>query len=277
MKIYLFLILLTCRISIFSQNNKLVLNTEDNKPVSFAEISFNNGTGAVCDINGILKNEENNFDSVKIFCLGYKTLKMSKNEYDKSDTIFLVKDVYTYPEVVVSDKKIKSYILGNKKHSYAVGGRPGDECALLITNNYNDIKYIKKINVFIKKGGASENARFRIKLYEVNSNGFLGKQIKTNDIIVNYNSGKKGWVSVDVSENYIPIDSKGIIVSVQWLPDAVFYNTDGSGHKVCDPKLGFSNIKSTKAKSFWKSKKSNWLLIESDNIETIPSITIIAQ
>jgi len=273
----IFILLFLNNFLLFSQNNKLVLNTEDNKPVSFAEISFNNGTGAICDINGVLTNEGSNFDSVKIFCLGYKTLKMSKNEYDKSDTIFLEKDVYTYPKVVVSDKKIKSYILGNKKHSYAVGGRPGDECALLITNNYNDIKYIKKINVFIKKGGASENVRFRIKLYEVSSDKYPSRQIKTNDIIVNYNSDKKGWVSVDVSENYIPIDSKGIIVSVQWLPDAVFYNTDGSGHKVSDPNLGFSNVKSTKAKSFWKSKKSNWLLIESDNIETIPSITIIAQ
>ena len=278
MKIYLFLILLTCSISIFSQNNKLVLNTEDNKPVSFAEISFNNGTGAICDINGILKNEGSNFDSVKIFCLGYKTLKMSKNEYDKSDTIFLVKDVYTYPEVVVSDKKIRSYILGNKKHSYGIGGIPGYECALLITNNYNDIKYLKKINVFIKKGGANNNTRFRIKLYEVGLDKYPSKQIKTNDIIVNYNSEKKGWISIDVSKYYIPIDSKGIIVSVQWLPNAILYGTDSFGNNRYGQVLGFSNSRSNKVRSFNRTSKSpEWELIMIENIFSLPSITIIAK
>jgi len=276
MKFYFFLILLIGSISIYSQNNILVLNTEDNKPVSFAEILFNNGTGAICDINGIFTNEETNFEFVKIFCLGYKTLKMSKSEYDKKDTIFLEKDVYTYPEVIVSDKKIKSYLLGNKKHSYGSGGIPGYECALLITNNYKDIKYIKKINVFIKKGGANNNKRFRIKLYEVSSNRYPNKQIKTNDIIVNYNN--KGWISMDVSKYYIPIDSKGIIVSVQWLPDAILYGADSFGNNRYGQILGFANSKSNKVRSFNRTSKSpKWQLIKSENIFALPSITIIAK
>ena len=92
----------------------------------------------------------------------------------------------------------------------------GGESAIYLEADSTKHGYLKEVFVYITKDGLPDT-KFRIHVYNVDTNDLPGRDITDSNVIVHGTTGNE-WVSADLSARHIPIKG-GIFISVEWIAD----------------------------------------------------------
>ncbi|QMU64219.1 MAG: hypothetical protein GKR88_07900 [Flavobacteriaceae bacterium] len=191
-----------------------ILNSENNKPISYANIKFlKSKKGTFSDDKGIFLINNNVTDSLLISVLGFedKILSVSKIK----DTIFLNTKIITLKEITLSNKKIEyGYFKKNGKFIRSALNRV--IVAMYIPNENKKNEYITHLHYRIKKFG-NELSTVRPHLLSVNKlTKNPNKEILNENIVIDINEKNK-ILSIDITDKNINFPKEGIFVALEWV------------------------------------------------------------
>ncbi len=211
MKTTILVILCLVNITVFGQNtvDGIIKNAQTNEPVPYVNIGILNRD------KGTVSNEKGEFsleiptefinDTIKLSSIGYETKIFIANEFIKTlnenRSIALSEKVIELNEVVVSNKKLKENVLGNKTKSRMMRGgfrnaELGNELGIKIR--------IKKSPTYITKFHANltsntgEKMKFRLNFYSIKK-GLPKEKLIYQNIIFSIDS-KEGEFVLDLSK-----------------------------------------------------------------------------
>ncbi len=204
-------------LSIFGQKimDGIIIDSEINKPVPYVNIGIlNKNKGTVSDKNGKFSIEiSNDFsnDTIRISSIGYKTqsyiVNILQEKMITNSSIKLYPETVALNEVVVSGKKLKEKIIGNKTKSGMMRG--GFRNAALGHELGIRIK-LKSIPIFIKEfhtnvtSNTGESMIFRLNFYNL-KDGLPDERIFNKNIIFQIEI-KEGEFTLDLSEYNIVLN-----------------------------------------------------------------------
>ena len=213
------ILILICLIShsIFGQNTAdgIIKNAQTNEPIPYVNIGIlNRDKGTVSNENGEFTLEipiEFVNDTIKISSIGYETKIFIANEFIKTlkenKTISLSEKIIELNEVVVSNKKLKEKVIGNKTKSKMMRGgfrnaELGNELGIKIK--------IKKSPTYISKFHANvtsntgEKMKFRLNFYSIEK-GLPKEKLIDQNIIFSIDS-KEGEFTLDLSKYNLVVE-----------------------------------------------------------------------
>ncbi len=182
------------------------------------------GVGTVSDRNGEFEidlSEKYYSDSLSISMIGYHSqIYLVKNFIDlihKNSTIHLEENIQVLDEVIISSRRLKKRILGNKAkiRLYSDGfesDQLGSEAGIIIKIKKSPT-YVKKFTAYIAKNEHPE-LKFRLNFYDI-KDGLPNKRILKENIIVT-SKIKKGKLEVDL-EKYNIVVEDDFFVSLEWI------------------------------------------------------------
>jgi len=205
----------------------IVLDSMFNSPISYVNIGImNRGEGTVSNANGAFEIElaERNYkDSIRISMIGYKAKTYLVADFvqkiKKDPQVFLAEKLEPLDEVVISNKKLKKRVLGNRTKSKSLASgfewdQLGSEAGIIIK--------IKKTPTYVKSFQAHiavsehEQLKFRLNFYSV-KDGLPFENITKVPIIIT-STIKQGTLSADLADYHI-VMTKNFYVSLEWIED----------------------------------------------------------
>jgi len=216
MRTSILIILCLVNFSIFGQNtvDGKIKNAQTNEPIPYVNI------GILKRDKGTVSNEKGEFsleiptefinDTIKISSIGYKTKIFIVKEFIKTlnenPSIELSENVIELNEVVVSSKKLKEKVLGNKTKSRMMRGgfrnaELGNELGIKIK--------IKKSPTYITKFHANvtsntgEKMKFRLNFYNIEK-GLPKEKLIQQNIVFGIDT-KEGAFTLDLSKYNIVV------------------------------------------------------------------------
>ncbi len=230
MKKLSFLLLLFLAQIVYSQTYT-VLDSIQNTPISYATISFRNGSGTFADADGnfrFSKKWYSDVDSLYVSSVGYKELALPTSALPQK--IRLAQDIAELKEVyIIAEKKrkYKTKKLASEVHNdYFKSWLPTVESEIAVFFPKNPEKSTKIASVYlpIKTESSNRNANkkesfstlFKMQFYG-NNKGYPGKRLPYEDIIFKVTSEDKSNFELNVSEYKVFIPKEGIFISIQVL------------------------------------------------------------
>jgi len=212
--------------SISSAQEFTILNKSSNKPVPFAQIKFDNGSGIMADNNGKFKIKSNTVDSIVITSLGYKAKKISLKGLKKEELIFFLDEsAVLLNEAVVKKRKTKT-LKHPKPFKIKIKVRDFTYNEVVITH----IPYPKELsdnitikNIVVNSTGLLSKKRryypFKVNLYTSKKKGFPPnrKDSLLAGIITSRERGKGNFVKINIEDYNITLPPEGIYVSFETL------------------------------------------------------------
>jgi len=229
LKKVVFLSIFSC-ISVFSLGQEISGRVLDN--VSEQNLAYVN-IGVIGKNVGTVTNQDGTFsidlmdeydqDTIRISLIGYLSLEYKVMDFKKlindSPIIHLEPRSFEIEEVVVSGKKLKTKILGNKTTSRKMSG--GFESDDLGSEVGVPVK-IKRKPTYIKKFFASiveskyDTLKFRLNLYSLKNK--MPDQPLLNENIIISTTMETGLFEVDLTEYNIVVQDD-FFVSLEWIED----------------------------------------------------------
>lgn len=210
----------------FGQKVKLtgtIIDSKTKQPLPYGTIElFSLKTGTITDKNGkfnleIVSNDIK-LDTINFSYLGYEKVKISINDFLKSEnTIALKEKLVILDEVIVTPKKYTTTILGikdKKPESMQYAGIFTANKGNFIENIKNEIGWIKSVSYYIHFDG-HPTTPFRIRIYNRGKNGKPGKDLLNENLVVS--AKKSGWFTIDISDYNIPFPKEGAFVMMEWI------------------------------------------------------------
>ncbi|WP_024769426.1 hypothetical protein [Aquimarina macrocephali] len=208
-----------------------VLDSVQNTPISYATISFRNGSGTFADADGnfqFSKKWYSDIDSLYVSSIGYKELALSTAALPKK--ILLVQDIAELKEVYITAEKKRKYKtkkLASEVHNdYFKSWLPTVESEIAVFFPKSSEKSTKIASVYlpIKTESSNRNSNkkqsfstlFKMQFYS-NNNGYPGKRLSYEDIIFKVTNKDKSNFELNVSEHKVFIPKEGVFVSIQVL------------------------------------------------------------
>ncbi|NMH86909.1 carboxypeptidase-like regulatory domain-containing protein [Flavivirga algicola] len=216
-KVLLVALFLFTTLVTFGQNTAdgVVKNAQTNEPIPYINIGIlNRDKGTVSNENGEftlkIPNEFIN-DTIKISSIGYESRIFIANEFIKTlkenKNISLLEKVIELNEVVVSNKKLKEKVIGNKTKSKMMRGgfrnaELGNELGIKIKVKKSPIHLTKfHANVTSNTG---EKMKFRLNLYDIEK-GLPNNKLTNQNIIFSVDA-KEGGFTLNLSEYNIIVE-----------------------------------------------------------------------
>jgi hypothetical protein len=199
-----------------SQIKGVVKDSISGEPIPYVNIwvdGENIGTTSEIDGSFVLDVKE---EKVLISsALGYEIKKSSS----KNEIILLKPKVFQLNEVVIERPKFQKEIeIGNfsKPESYHISGNLDWSNAKYFKyeTRFEDTKFVKKIK--IKTRSKVNNAKFKIRIFSVNKEGYPEKDILSEDIIVTVKKGKRKNV-IDISNFKVDFPKEGLFIVYEVL------------------------------------------------------------
>jgi hypothetical protein len=267
-----FTILLFCLISLISnaQITAIVKNPTDQKPIPYVNIWVENeNIGVTADENGKFTIAAPPNSNLIFNALGYdnKTTEASKID----GVVYLIPKVFVLGEVVVSSAK-KS--IENKVGTFKSGGinsfyAGSDNYPYMVARFFPNDKYtietpfIKSIMPFCKSD--IKNAKFKLRIFEAQKDGYPGNEIINENIIVTVKKGASKPV-VDLSKFNLSFPEYGLIVGLEYMQmesnkHSYTFTWNGSNKKQTGISLepAFGTIEGKKDENdTWRLTKGNW-------------------
>jgi hypothetical protein len=200
----------------FSQIKGVVKDSISGEPIPYVNIWVENeaiGTTSETDGSFSLDIKE---EKILVFsALGYETKRITS----KVQTVVLKPKVMELKEVIVEQPKFKKEIeIGNfsKPLGYHISGDIEWFNAKFFKyeTTYEQTKFVKKIKITTRS--KVNNAKFKIRIYSVNKEGFPENDLLEEDIIVTVKKGKKKNV-VDISNFKLVFPGEGLFVAYEVL------------------------------------------------------------
>ena len=211
---FYFLVLVSFSLS--AQIKGVVKDSISGQPIPYVNIWVENesvGTTSETDGSFSLYIKE---EKVLVFsALGYHTKKATS----KNQVILLKPKVFELNEVVIGRPKFQKEIeVGNfnKPSGYHISGDLEWSNAKFFKyeTTYEQTKFVKKIKITTRS--KVNNAKFKIRLYSVNKEGYPENDLLNEDIIVTVKKGKKNNV-IDISMFKLVFPEEGLFVAYEVL------------------------------------------------------------
>ena len=210
----------------YSQTKVVIVDGITQDPLPYTTIqSINTIEGFITDENGFILLNLSPTDTIHISYVGYKSINYVVGKIT-NDKIELFKETgSTLPDVIV--KKYtpieKPFRLGfqNLKVSFRlVDGlirnkdNIGHEITTLVEFPNENEKY-KILKVILPTNKIVKNDPLRLHIYSINDNGEPFEELLINDVIINKRYNLFGNIEVDISNQNIILNSKGVFVGIQ--------------------------------------------------------------
>lgn len=258
---------------------------ETNEPIVYANISFldaKKGISTTQDGVFSMNLDQKYLNSkIHISCLNYKdTIVLARELQNK--TIFLMPKVFELDEVLISKKNTVEIELDKVKRRVTPFHTNNIRMiAKYFPNTINNYElYISKIKIYFSKKH-SVKAKFRIRIFSVNSNNKPDKDLLVENILVTLNKGQTKVV-LDLTNYDIEFPEKGVYVAFEKLlvPENLYKrkliekNTEESYYA---PVIGLTKIKEFKDtnrvcvfnKGFWFD-----VPMPEDDFSFVPAISL---
>jgi hypothetical protein len=213
MKIVLFFFI---TFSLSAQIKGVVKDSTSGEPIPYVNIWVENETiGTTSEENGSFSLDIKEEKVLVFSALGYESKKSSS----KNEIILLKPKVFQLKEVVIEQPKFKKEIeIGNfsKPEGYHISGNLDWSNAKYFKyeTRFEETKFVKKIK--IKTRSKVNNAKFKIRIFSVNKEGYPENDILSEDIIVTVKKGKRNNV-IDVSNFKIDFPKEGLFIVYEVL------------------------------------------------------------
>jgi hypothetical protein len=200
----------------FSQIRGVVKDSISGIPIPYATIFIENeNTGTTTEIDGSFILDVKEDKKLIISALGYHVKKTAIN----NETIFLKPKIIELNEVVIEKSKNNKQLEIGKTNTTKVGFISGEESWInskyfQYDTIYKNTKFISKINFYTKS--KVKNAKFKLRLYNINQDGFPGSDILSEDVIVTVKKGNHKTV-IDISSHHIVFPKTGFFVGYEIL------------------------------------------------------------
>jgi hypothetical protein len=204
----------------------MVRDKKTNLPLPYVNIGILNGDlGTASDTTGAFVlplRHSNNNDTLRISMVGYEPAAIPLREMLKSGrrhlNIQLREKTDELKEVVVTDKKLTTKILGNRTVSKFFGGKfakgdLGSEIGIRIKSKKEVPTYLETFhfNISYNRGDTSV---FRVNIYDI-KNGLPGENILNQNILLKVN-GEAGRMEVDLSKYNIVVEDD-FFIGLEWI------------------------------------------------------------
>ena len=224
--IWCILILLFGEIEGYTQTKLTIVDGITKDPLPYTNIqSIIKKEGFITNENGFILLNLSQTDTIHISYVGYKSINYVVGKI-ANDKIELFKETgSTLPDVLVKKYKPieKPFRLGfqNLKVSYRLfDGRIrnknnlGHEITTLVEFPNENEKY-KILKVILPTNKIVKNDPLRLHIYSINVNGEPFEELLINDVIINKGYNLFGNIEVDISNQNIILNSKGVFVGIQ--------------------------------------------------------------
>ena len=210
------LIFLFISFSISAQIRGVVKDSISGEPIPYVNIWVENETiGTTSETNGSFSLDIKEEKVLVFSALGYESKKSSS----KNEIILLKPKVFELKEVVIEQPKFKKEIeIGNfsRPEGYHISGNLDWSNAKYFKyeTRFEETKFVKKIK--IKTRSKVNNAKFKIRIFSVNKEGYPENDLLSEDIIVTVKKGKRKNV-IDVSNFKIDFPKEGLFIVYEVL------------------------------------------------------------
>jgi len=217
MKLGTNILLLLFSLSLFAQKSTegIIKNAETDEPIPYVNI------GIVKKDKGTVSTDEGKFefeipsnlmnDTIKLSSIGYKPKTMLAKDFvailKTNPIIKLLPEITELDEVVVTNKKLKEKVVGNKTKSKKMKGAfsyavAGNEVGIKIKIK-DSPTYIKKFHVNVVSN-TSEKVKFRMNFYNI-KDGLPNEKIIKENIIFSINV-KEGDFTLNLEKYDIVVE-----------------------------------------------------------------------
>ncbi len=206
---------------------KGILKSENTKELlPYVNIGIvNKGIGTVSNDSGnfyLLLQKRHYKDSIKLSMIGYQSKTYLVKDFittiQKNNTIYLTEKTEVLNEVVVTTRKLRMRILGNRSKSRrsmyeATSDELGSEIGIIIK--------IKRSPTFIEKFSTKiftrkySSFKFRLNFYDV-KDGIPNNNLLSESIIITSNEIKEGTIDLDLKPYNIIVEND-FFVTLEWI------------------------------------------------------------
>jgi len=270
----------------YSQEGHLrgsVVDGKTNLPIAEATISISaKGLFYPADNKGkfnINNDQLSKTDSISISCIGYQTIKLKIGDMKPNGIIPLIQMVNILQEVKVGASAPLLIKVGSKEKNSGQmlqEQKPGLDRAMFMYGSKNVKGVIQSVGFYLSNGsgnleGGDVTTPFRIRLFEVDTNGMPGREI-SKDIIIVSAKRNKAWFDVDISAYHIQNPDSGFFAAFSLLSYEYYQlkkgteTNDESGKHyefganepadVITPRLGISWHRNVQLRSYFSVARS---------------------
>ncbi len=199
-----------------SQIKGVVKDSLSGEPIPYVNIWVENETiGTTSEENGSFSLDIKEEKLLVFSALGYESKKLSS----KTKIILLKPKVIELKEVVIEQPKFKKEIeIGNfsKPDGHHISGNLDWSNAKYFKyeTRYEETKFVKKIKITTRS--KVNNAKFKIRIFSVNKEGYPETDLISEDIIVTVKKGKRKN-AIDVSNFKIDFPKEGLFIVYEIL------------------------------------------------------------
>jgi hypothetical protein len=188
---------------------------------------LNKKEGFITDENGFILLNLSQTDTIHISYVGYKSINYVVGKI-ANDKIELFKETgSTLPDVLVKKYKPIGKPIKVGLHKYKEGFRykgggnrnqkfSGHEITTLVEFPNENEKY-KILKVILPTNKIEKNDPLRLHIYSLSDNGEPYEELLINDIVIDKGYNLFGNIEIDISNQNIILNSKGVFVGIQWV------------------------------------------------------------
>ncbi|WP_340152927.1 carboxypeptidase-like regulatory domain-containing protein [uncultured Marivirga sp.] len=212
-----------------SQNiySGIIKDKTTEEPLPYVNIGIvKKGVGTVSTFEGKFSlelNESYATDTLRISSIGYEAKNIVVKDFKKilqgKSILYLSPEITELDEVVVTNRRLKKKVLGNKTTSKSIvagfsSNKLGNEVGILVK--------IKRSPTFIRKFSVSiannnfDHLKFRLNMYDL-EDGLPGKSLLKENIIIE-SDAQEGVLEIDL-EDYNIIARDNFVISLEWIED----------------------------------------------------------
>lgn len=260
--INLIIILVLITLQAQGQITGTVVNADNGEPLPYVNIGVIGTTyGTVSGLHGefelFLPKDINTSESIRFSSIGFasQTLTIAEASQKAPSRIQLKSTNLTLPEVLVRPAFSHFNTEGNDNTdaktitNLAISNRPNQNLGSEIGRKFNAKKpaYLQNFRFYIARNNF-DTVRFRINVYDLEA-GKPAVNIVLENIIVEVNNRKTGWVGVELSGYRIGVE-KNFVVSAEW----VYASSKGSqlGFPITIPAVGATHFYKYGSQNQWK-------------------------
>ena len=207
----------------------IILDQEDNQPLIYVSIGvLNKPQGTLTDTMGKFTfriGQENLADTLQVSMIGYFTKRIAVIDFveNKSKTIKLTVKITELAEVVVSNGRTKTEVIGRQKsgkfvqvsihNKTSVDETIGSEMGMRYSTKQKNA-ILKDINFYISSNNFNF-IKFRVNVYAVKNN-MPDTLMCAQQVFVTVDNFKTGWTKFDLEQYHINV-GRDFIVTLQWV------------------------------------------------------------
>ncbi|MEJ7682928.1 MAG: carboxypeptidase-like regulatory domain-containing protein [Segetibacter sp.] len=230
-------LLWTIPILAFSQNSTndniilkgVITEQESNLPLSYVSIGIiDKPVGTISDTSGnysLVISKENLSDTLQISLVGYKTNKISVNEFilTNDKNVKLTRRTFLLPKVIVTNKKRNAEIIGRQEsgkliqvsvHNKKTADETiGSEMGMRIKTKRSS-SLLKDLNWYFSANNF-RTIKFRVNIYSIKNN-FPDTLLCNKQIFATVENFKTGWNKIYL-EPYNIVINGDFIITLQWI------------------------------------------------------------